>query len=248
VYWDTTSNVTSKSHRLTGGNLLEITAPRVWLLAIDPSGQHEIGPAVAVVNRLTLTHQPREATGGKRTVELKVVPDGIIRYTVTGSNPAEGTNYTGPFEIGAEETTIYAYAEADGISTRRTFTIPKAGNSGIKIDPLRPARLRKRVDATDTASSFGLIMKARQAKARLGSAQLEVGQGGKAATVRFGSETSIVPEVVEQLVQLLRTALSDETADVRFNVRQIDFVSGHDLDGFVADRGLSVAPNEVDQS
>jgi hypothetical protein len=80
-------------------------------------------------NTLTITHQPRDGVGS-RSVELRVVPRGIIRYTLTGANPAEGTLYTGPIEIGQGETTIYCYAEDDGVSIRRNFTIPPARRPG----------------------------------------------------------------------------------------------------------------------
>ncbi len=72
-------------------------------------------------NRLTLRHQCTEGAKGKRQVELAVIPSGAIRYTLNGANPKEGTVYEKPFSIGPEDTTVYCYAEADGISSSRNF-------------------------------------------------------------------------------------------------------------------------------
>src|SRR5205085_2824558 len=197
VFWSTKPDVSPT----TGAQLKDKThktkAVRLWFLAVDPSGKHETGPAIGWSNKLTLKHQFKEGVGGKRSVELRVVPEGAIRYTLTGANPAEGTVYNAPFEIGAEETTAYCYAEAGGVTVKKNFLIPKAGNQDVKVDPVKPAKLKHRVDRTGTADSFELLAKARQVKARLGSVTLEIGQGDKSAAVRFGAGTSVTPEQLE---------------------------------------------------
>lgn len=245
VYWDTTPNVSAKSNQLTDSKFVT-DKTNVWFVAIDPSGEHQTGQPYAWSNTLTITHQPREGVGS-RVVELRVVPRGRIKYTLTGANPADGIAYESPFEIGQGETTIYCFAEDDGVTARRNFVVPAAGNAEVKIDPGKGARLKKRVDAPDVATSFKLLNRAGHAKARLLGVCVEVGGGAKNASLRFGSESSVSAEQIESIVAVLRGALADEMADVRLSARAIDFVTGHDLDAFVKEWGLRVGTNEVEQ-
>jgi hypothetical protein len=247
VYWDTKADVTRSAGHKLSDNTFKTKAVRVWFLAVDPSKAHETGAATSWSNRLTLRHQCNEGVGGDRNVELAVIPAGAIRYTLNGANPKEGTPYEKPFPIGPEETTVYCYAEADGVAETRNFLIAKAGNTGVQVDPDHPARLRKKIDCPDTAQTFGLLAKIRQAKAKTSSLTLDVGQGDKAVSVRFGSGTALTGEVLEQAIAMLRSALVDETADVRLQVKVIHFPWGRDLSTFVAEQGLVLAPNEVEQ-
>jgi hypothetical protein len=244
VYWDTKPAVT-KNNRLTDPKHTT-NATRLWFLALDPSGDHEAGAPEAWSNRLTITHQPREGVGS-RTVELRVVPRGTIKYTLNGANPAEGAVYTTPIEVGTSESIVYCYADDEGVSTRRNFTIPRAGNAEVRIDPGRKAKLKKRIDAPATPDTFKLVARAKQIGARLSGASVEVGTGARNASLRFGSETSVTAEHLEVVIAALRTALGEEMADVRVTARAIDFGNGHDLSEFVKEWGLQVGANEVEQ-
>ncbi len=248
IYWDTKADVSqTPGHKLTE-NTFKTKALRVWFVAVDPAGAHQTGPATSWSNRLTLRHQCKEGVGGKRKVELAVIPSGTIRYTLTGANPREGTEYAAPFPIAAEEVTVYCYAEAEGISASRNFLIPKAGNTEVQVNPDLPAKLRRKIEGADTPQTYALLTKLRQAKAKMSSVTLDVGQGDKAVSVRFGSGTALTSDGLEQAITLLRTILGDEAADVRLQVRLIAFPWGRDLSTFVAEQGgLVLGPNEVEQ-
>lgn len=245
VYYDTQPTVSSKSQRL-GDSKLTTQATRVWFVAEDSNGEYEAGEAVAWSNRLTITHQPRDGVGS-RSVELKVVPRGIIKFTLTGANPAEGTLYTKPIEIGQDETTIYCYAEDDGVFARRTFTIPKAGNQGIHIEPSKQARLKKRIGAESTPDTFRVLTRAKSVGARLSELSIEVGTGTRTASLRFGKDGVLSAEQIEKVIDTLRGALGDDKAEVRLRVHGIEFSNGHDLSEFVKDWGITLGPNEVEQ-
>jgi len=247
VYWGTKADVSRSNGNKLTDRTYKTTAVRVWFLAEDPSGAYETGAAAGWSNRLTLRHECKEGASGKRKVELAVIPAGSIRYTLNGVNPKEGTPYTEPFEIGPEEVTVYCYAESEGVSETRNFAIPKAGNTGVQVNPDQPARLRKKVDATDMAQSFGLLAKLRSAQATLSSTTLDVGQGDKAIAVRFGTGATVTPEAIERTIAVLRAALGDELADVRLQVKMTHFPWGRDLSTFVGDQGLALAANEVEQ-
>ena len=167
VYCDAKADVSQSPGNKLKESTFKTKAVRVWFLAVDPSGAHETGAPMSWSNRLTLRHQCKEEVGGKRKVELVVIPTGSIRYTLNGANPKEGTQYTAPFAIGPEEVTVYCHAEADEVTVARNFVIAKAGNTGVQVNPEQPARLRKKIDGTDTAQTFGLLTKLRIAKAKL---------------------------------------------------------------------------------
>lgn len=246
VYCDAKPTVSASSGKKLADKIHKTAAVRLWFVAVDPQGAHETGPAKSWSNELTLRHDVKGA-GNNRTVELQVVPSGTVRYTLTGANPAEGIEYTKPIEIGAAETTVYCHAEAEGIATKRNFVIAKAGSSEFKPDPIKPARLTKRIDANSTAEVFGLIARARAANAKLGNMQLDVGQGDKNAAVRFGAGTAVSAEVLEATIKVLRTALANDEADARLVVRSMSFASGHDLVSFSQEAGIELCASEVEQ-
>lgn len=245
LYWDTKPSVTPKSQQLKDSKFTT-KAPRVWFLAEDPKGEYERGTPASWSNRLTITHQPREGVGA-RSVELRVVPGGAIKFTLTGANPAEGTVYSGPIEISQGETTIFCYAEHEGVSAKRSFTIPPAGNQGVHIDPAKRAKLKKRLGAESTPETFKVLTRAKSAGALLSELSIEVGSGTKTASLRFGKDGVLSADQIEKVVATLREALGDEMAEVRLRVQGIDFANGHDLSEFVKEWGLTVGPNEVEQ-
>ncbi len=219
---------------------------RLFFLAVDPSGSHETGEIVEWKNKLTITHQPRER-GDTRSVELKVVPRGRLRYTLDGTHPRSGTEYSAPFEIGLDETLIQVIAEDAGVETTRDFRIPKVGQTGPVIDAARPATLKRKLDFSGSAEVFMLLNHAKRAKGILHSVSFEIGQGDKAASVRFGSGSVISPESVERLIECVRSTLNDDAGHVSMGVRGIEFSTGHDLKEFLAEFGIKADASEVAQ-
>lgn len=245
VFYSDKPDVSAKSQQMKDSKL-DTTATRLWFLAVDPKGGHESAPAQTWSNRLTITHQPHEGLG-KRTVELRVVPRGTIKYTLTGANPAEGTSYAGPFEVPVTEQTLYCYAEDQGVTAKREFILPAAGNTGTKVDKHKPAKLKKKMDFEDVPKTFGLISKAKQMKAKLGGVALTVGSGSNNVSLRFSAEASITGEALEQLIKDLRQALGDDNAPVITKVVAVGFGTGQDLEDFVSGNSVEVQPNEVEQ-
>ncbi len=80
------------------------TALRVSFMVCDVSGQYETGDPVTWSNQLVLRNRLSEQAG-RRMVELFVAPRGDIRYTLDGSEPREGTPYSGPVDIGDGDVT-----------------------------------------------------------------------------------------------------------------------------------------------
>ncbi len=211
----------------------------LWFVAVDPTGKHETGEAVSWKNRLTLTHEPKDVMG-KRTVSLTVKPRGEIRWNLDGTTPREGKVYSGPFDIpGTAEAKVYAYAEADGVSETKTFTIPAAGEEK-KIDPTKPAKAKatERQKLATTASVFTAVKAAKKFSAKVGGGvMISVGKGGNNAITKFGPDSLVNAEAIENVIATARAAIGDDTADVELTFQEFTFGTGKDLEDFLAEAG-----------
>ena len=220
----------------------------LWFLAFDPDGEHESDEATKWTNRLTLTHHVT-ILGNKRRVELSVKPRGTIRWNTTGANPKEGTVYAGPVELpGEAETTVYAYAEDEGVGATRPFVIPRADHAGPSIVKTKPARLRKKLEFKGSTEAFTALVHLEQLQAKLaGGVALTIGEGTQAVITRFGSDTVIDGLTVRAFIDAARNALQNETADVVLRLEDVRFLSGHDLETFAEKQKFDISAGDVDQ-
>jgi len=247
VHYSSTPTVSAESP-VVPDTIWQTDATRLWFLAIDPDGQHETGEAYPWSNTLTLTHQPHSG-GGRRTVELTVKPRGHIRWNTTGTNPREGTPYTGPIALeGTAAVTIYAYAEDEGVSTTRNFTIPAIDQKGPAIDQTKPAKLRKRLSVQGNSETYTAINQSKALGVKLGgSISLTVGEGNRAITTRFGSDLMVTAENIEAAIAVARQTLGNEAAEVSLRIDEMQFASGHDLEAFLHKLEINPEPSEVEQ-
>lgn len=247
VHYAQDPHVSATSPVLTDA-VLETTDTKLWFLAVDPDGKHQTGEIVSWENRITILHEPKAAFG-KRTVELKAVPRGAIRWNTTGANAKEGTPYNGPIEIeGTAEVTVYAYAEDAGVSTTRNFNIPALDAQGPIIIDSKPAKLRRSMLFDGTAKAFEAIKLAKDAKATLGgTVSTEVGKGSRNVATRLGTDASTSPDVIERIIMTARDALGDTAADVRLSFKEAYFPTGHDLKVFAKGLGIDPRPEEIEQ-
>jgi len=225
-------------------------AVRLWFIAVDPTGEHETGEPVTWTNELTIRHQPKEGLGGKREVDLQVVPSHpalAIRYTTNGASPSDGTVYAGPFEVGPEALLIRCRAEADGVVAERDFQLPKAGSDELQVDKAKPAVLKKKTETDGTKQTFDLIAWAKLRSAKLVGVKVEIGAGTKAASVRFPSELRVQPEHLEEVIKSIRTSLGEDAAEARLVIQAIDVALGHDLDHVVKLLGITLTSNDIAQ-
>ena len=248
IHYGNDANVTANSPVLSD-TIFETDATALWFLAIDPDGLHETGEAKRWENKLTLTHHPVVLPGGNRRVELTVKPRGSIRWNTTGANPKEGTLYSGPINIqGDAEITVYTYAEDQNVGASRNFTIPRADQTGPSIVKTQPARLRKKMDFRGSTETYAALVNLESLQTTLaGGVSLTIGEGARAVTTRFGSDTSIQGAVIRTFIDDARDALANPTADVVLKVEELQFQSGHDLEMFLEKQKLDIGTGEVEQ-
>lgn len=115
------------------------------------------------------------------------------------------------------------------------------------VDPAKPVKLKRKLDFSGAAQVFRLLARAKQCKARLVSPSLELGQGDKAASLRFGSGSVFDAPVTENLIGCVRGALGDEAAHVSLTLRGIEFGSGHDMNELLGEFDIKPTPTEIEQ-
>ncbi|MER9651510.1 anti-phage-associated DUF499 domain-containing protein [Mesorhizobium sp. M0199] len=246
VYWSTSPDVSTASDRLDGSRL-ETAKVRLYLLAVDPSGEHETGDVFVWVNRLNLTHDPKPIGTGYE-VTLSVVPAGEIRWNTDATSAREGKLYGGPIRLdGDKDVVIYAYAEAAGVSVTREFKILRREGEGAKIDKDRPAKAKKPIQLATTDKVFAAIAKGKEVRARFRGVLVTVGSGSRNVSTNFGAEVDVTAEAIERLAKYARTELGDENAEVTVMWKSADVDRAADLDELMAAVGETITTGEIEQ-
>lgn len=221
-------------------------ALHVNFLVCDPSGQYETGDPITWSNKLIVRNQLTEKSG-KRSVELFVVPKGSIRYTLDGSEPREGTPYAGPIVIGDDEILLRAFAEADGLETKKDFRFPAKGKKGVQIDDVKPGHLVSRTGRKldSRGKTFEGLKQAAQKTATFEGIFLTVGQGNHMISLNVG-EIAVDATFIEAiLVKVLEQFEPDTPVTMTF--RKAHFLSGHDLKDFAEKLGFELQTGDVEQ-
>jgi hypothetical protein len=221
-------------------------ALRVNFLVCDPSGQYETGDPVTWSNKLVLRNNLAEKNGERR-VELLVAPKGLIRYTLDGSEPREGTPYEGPIVIGEGDVLLRAFAETQGLETKTDFRFPPKGKKGIQIDDVKPARLVSRTGRKldSRAKTFEGIKQAAEKSAKFEGIMLTVGQGNQMISVSVGEIAVDAPFLEALLVKVLEKFGAETPVTMTF--RKAHFASGHDLKDFAGKLSIDLQAGDIDQ-
>lgn len=214
---------------------------RLWFLAEDSTGEHLTGDAVAWRNTITILHEPREISTG-RVVDLKAVPAGTLRWTVDGTSPRErGNRYDAPVTIPTQGGLLRVLAEDGDISVEESFEFGRQ-RTGLQerpqtlsdlVDRAKPASLIKRIERTDTQTSFELINHMKAARASAVGAVLTVGLGDTSTMLRIGRDAPVQGAAIERAASLMRELVGDERAAVTLRLDGLTFPTGADLLGLV---------------
>ena len=229
-----------KEHTVTTNSL------RVNFLVCDPSGQYETGDPVPWSNKLVLRNQ-LSSEGSMRNVALFVAPKGVIRYTLDGSEPRDGSNYDGPISIGDGEILLRAFAEADGLEAKKEFRFPAKGKTGVQIDDVKPGRLVSRTGRKldSRGKTFEGLKQAAEKSAAFEGIALTVGQGNQMISVNVGEIAVDAAFIEALLVKVLEKFTPDTPVTMTF--RKAHFASGHDLKDFAGKLGIELRQGDVEQ-
>lgn len=234
----------SENSPLLHDNALMTKALRVQFLAIDPTGKNLTGEPKTWENRLTIRNRFDEAT---RQVELFVAPRGNLRYTTDGSEARNGKAYTGPIDIGYGETTLYVFAECEGLEAKRQFTFSESGLTVVPIIKETPAVFitasPKRLD--NSARTYEGLKLAKEKNIEFEQVTLMVGSSPRAVYLTLG-ELKISADFIEKELAHLQTLL-DPGAPVVMTFKKAFTPTGYDLEHFTRSLGIEIGPGEVEQ-
>jgi hypothetical protein len=225
-------------------NTLVTKALRVQFLAVDPGGANLTGAPTTWTNDLTIRNHFHEE---KRLVELFVAPRGTIRYTTDGTEPREGTLYTGPIDIGKEAVTILVYAECEGLENKRTFKFAAAGSSDVLIAADQPATFKVSVPRKldSSAKAYEGIRVAKERGITFQHLSLQLGSSPKVIQVTLG-DMKIDAEFIEKTLTHLQSLLEPD-APVVLSFKQVNTPSGHDLEQFAKALGIELKNEDIIQ-
>lgn len=246
VHWSNKPDVSEKDEALDDLTVRTTDIKR-FFLAVDPEGEHETGDVETWTNQLHLTHEPTPMGSGYE-VALTVKPTGAIRYTLDGQNPSEGTEYDGPIKLdGSEDVTIYAFAEAEGVTAREQFKVNKREGAGQKIDETRPAVIRRNMTAPTNEKVFAATAKAKEANIRFKTVAVIVGGGTRNVTTTFSADVDVDGAAIEDAARFARAQINDDQAEVQLRWKTVEFERAADIDPFMAAIGETVDRSEIEQ-
>lgn len=234
----------SESCPVLNDNVLVTKALRVQFLAVDPTRKNLTGSPRTWINRLTLRNQFDDKT---RKLQLFVAPRGSIKYTLDGSEARNGINYTGPIQLSDLETSVYVFAECEGLEEKRQFSFPKSGSDKIIIVREKPAVLLgsppKRLD--NASKTYEGIKVAKEKGIEFEQIMLMVGSAPKAINLSLG-EIRVSAEFVETVLKHLQSLLNPDVP-VTMTFKRAYMPTGHDLEQFAKQFGLEIGNGEVEQ-
>lgn len=223
------------------------TAIKLFFLAVDPDGGHQTGAATTWTNSLHLTHEPRPVGTGYE-VDLTVKPSGTIRWNIDGTNSAEAALYEGPIKLdGQSDVTIYAHAEAEGVTVKKEFRVNRRDGAGQKIDGERAATVRKAVNLGTTDRVFAAVEKAKEAGFKFKTVVVVVGSGANNISTAFGADVEVSASAIEEIAKFARTQLGDELADVKVTWRSATVDRAAEIDPFMTAIGETISATDIEQ-
>ena len=225
-------------------NTLVTKAMRVQFVAVDPSGANLTGTPTTWANELTLRNRLCEET---RKLELFVVPRGSIRFTTDGTEPREGTLYTGPIDIGKGAVDMLVYAECEGLEAKRSFKFSAAGSSDLLIAADRPAVYKvntpRKLDSS--AKAFDGIRMAKERGITFQHVSLSLGSAPKVVQLILG-DVKVDAEFIEKTLTQLQSILEPD-APLVMGFKQVNTPSGHDLEQFAKALGIELKNEDIIQ-
>jgi hypothetical protein len=244
IHYSEDSEVSEQSPVLKENNLLT-KALRVQFLAVDPTGKNLQGNPITWENQLKLRCKLDEVS---RNLELFVAPKGKILYTLDGSEPRNGKEYTCPIQLGNEETTVYAFAECEGLEVKKNFTLPASGSTEVPIIKEAPAvwvSISPKVLDNSSKTYEGLKI-AKEKNISFEQVTLTLGTGKQIINLSFG-EIKISAEFIEKELSNLQS-LIDPDAPVIMRFKKAHVPTGYDLTQFAKKFSLEIQNGEVEQN
>nr|WP_281355057.1 chitobiase/beta-hexosaminidase C-terminal domain-containing protein [Comamonas jiangduensis] len=242
--------VVSTASPVLKDDVLRSKAYRVQFLAVDPNGQFDTGEVFTWTNKLTIR---AKLDANTREVELFVAPAATLKYTLDGSEPRNGTDYTGPIELGDSAAKILVFAEGGGLEAKEKFEYAGArkrdddgdGKRQVVIDRSKPARLTRIVSLGSRQDAYQVValLKERQATVEKVAAVV----GSTPAVVQFFlGDTPADGAYLESVLNQIGSCLPAD-ASISLKIHRFQFQTGQDLLDLAAKVGFELNENDFSQ-
>jgi len=249
IYCSTKATVSETDERVDDPENFYTERGTLYFLVKDSSGTYDTGDPVRWVAELKIRHQV-EPAGDKRRVTLECTPPAKMYYSLDGSNPKDGTEYTGPFDVGNTATPLLVFAQLDEATKTQSFQIPQSGAKRVQIDDTKPATFtppsgRVTLDTTDRV--FSVLNKFKSRPTRFKGVKIEIGEGETTVTVRF-EQREVTAAVIESIVTSVRDVLEETQAPITITISGgVQFDSGFDAKEFASLAGIELRPGSITQ-
>jgi len=228
---------------------LKTKAYLVHFLAIDPNGQFDTGDAATWNNKLTIRAKFDSAT---RTVELFVAPSATLKYSLDGSEPRNGIDYTGPLALGAGTAKLLVFAEGGGLEAKQKFEYGSTsrgpeggGKKEVIIDRSKPAQLSRIVSLGSRQEAYQVVTLLKERQATVVKAQATVGTSPHIVQFFLG-ETPADGAYLENVLNQIGSCLPADSA-ISLKIHRFQFKTGQDLLDLAAKVGFELNENEFSQ-
>lgn len=246
VYVEVGGVATSASQLLSGRDY-ETDSLEVSFLAVDSSGKHKTGKAVAWRNTITLKSRLYQA-GDDKMLELHAAPAAGIRYSTEGSDPKMfGATYEAPFVVPSGTRLVLAVGEKNGIQSDvlRIDIDWTRGPEDKPIDKEAPATWRPAggVAFKETRTAYGFMTRLAKFGGEASGLHIQV-LGQRWVDLSLEDSIRLGGARMEQEVEQLRGLL--EEGQVTIEAKALHFPTGAQLLDYVEDIKAQLPRNEVE--
>lgn len=241
VYYEINGDATTASLPVTNINEFKTKELSLSFLCVDSTGGHDTGSLVYWRNKVRVQYDTFDKDG-KKHIELKSLPNVVIRYTTDGSSPKEsGGVYDGTFEVpkGTKYVQAIAFNEAFGIFSDIVQIAIK--EETVEIDKEKALILDKVISASNTSESYKLLETLDKHCATVLGVNLQVFEKSKDyntgwADLTFDNDTHIDSKILlEQIDSLRNNFFKEKNVEVSLSVQKVNFEKGSYFEDYIAD-------------
>lgn len=246
VYYEIGSVATTSSFEIKNLNEFKTKELCLSFICEDSTKKHKTGEAVFWKNQIILTHRVYDKDNSKY-VELRAVPNAVIKYTTDGSSPKEnGGVYDGDFKVpkGCIMVLAIAVAEKQGICTD-VKQIPITNS--IEINIKDPIELTKQFKTNNTAETYKVIENLKKHKAVISEVSSTIYEMDDKnidkgwIELNFDPKKKVTLSEIEQGINNLQaTFLNEKSVNISISFGVTHFSTGQDFLDWVAENKYTV--------